>query len=96
MDESGGAIQARIFIRKLVGGNLRVMEGGWNFASVDEGVIATYNMRVRPGFSLPRFIIRMSLRRMIPDMLACIRGLVGGSGSPEKNADDLAQCPGDI
>jgi hypothetical protein len=81
---------------KLVEGNLRVLEGGWEFLETDDGVFATYNMRVRPGFPIPRFLVRMSLRRMIPDMLVCIRGLVDGSGSPEQKKKDLDQCPGDV
>lgn len=80
----------------LTEGNLRVLQGGWEFVEVDEGVLATYNMRVRLGFPLPRFLVRMSLRRMIPDMLACIRGLVDGSGSSEQKKKDLEQCAGDI
>ena len=80
----------------LVEGNLRVLQGGWNFIEVDEGVIAIYDMRVRLSFPLPRFMVRMSLRRMIPDMLACIRGLVDGSGGGEQNAKDLEQCPGGV
>lgn len=80
----------------LTEGNLTVLQGGWEFVDVDDGVLATYNMRVRLGFPLPRFLVRMSLRRMIPDMLACIRGLVGGSGSTERKKEDLDQCPGDI
>lgn len=80
----------------LVEGNLRVLQGGWNFVEVDEGVLAFYDMRVRLGFPLPRFMVRMSLRRMIPDMLACVRGLVDGSGSVEQNEKDLEQCPGDV
>ncbi len=78
----------------LKDGNLRVLQGGWEFVDVDDGVLATYNMRVRLGFPLPRFLVRMSLRRMIPDMLACIRGLVDGSGGPEQKKADLDQCPG--
>jgi hypothetical protein len=80
----------------LKDGNLRVLQGGWEFIDVDGGVLATYNMRVRLGFPLPRFLVRMSLRRMIPDMLACIRGLVDGSGSTEQKKKDLEQCPGDV
>ena len=80
----------------LTEGNLRVLQGGWEFVEVNEGVLATYNMRVRLGFPLPRFLVRMSLRRMIPDMLACIRGLVDGSGSSEQKKEDLDQCPVDI
>lgn len=80
----------------LKDGNLRVLQGGWEFVDVDEGVLATYNMRVRLGFPLPRFLVRMSLRRMIPDMLACIRGLVDGSGSAEQKKKDMEQCPGSV
>jgi hypothetical protein len=80
----------------LKDGNLRVLQGGWEFVDVDDGVLATYNMRVRLGFPLPRFLVRMSLRRMIPDMLACIRGLVDGSGSTEQKKKDMEQCPGSV
>ncbi len=78
----------------LKDGNLRVLQGGWEFIEVDDGVLATYDMRVRLSFPLPRFLVRMSLRRMIPDMLACIRGLVDGSGNSEQKKTDLDQCPG--
>ncbi len=78
----------------LVEGNLRVMQGSWDFESLPDGLLVTYNMRVQPGFPLPRFLVRMSLRRMIPDMLACIRGLVDGSGTTERKQQDLARCPG--
>ena len=81
---------------KLVEGNLRALEGGWEFVDVEEGVLVTYKIRVQPGFRIPRFLVRMSLRRMIPDMLACIRGLVDGSGGPVRKQEDLERCPGSI
>lgn len=81
---------------KLVEGNLRALEGGWEFVDVQEGVLVTYKMRVQPGFPIPRFLVRMSLRRMIPDMLACIRGLVDGSGGSVQKQQDLDRCPGSI
>jgi len=81
---------------KMVEGNLRALEGGWEFDDVKEGVLVTYKMRVQPGFPIPRFLVRMSLRRMIPDMLACIRGLVDGSESAGQNLKDLDRCPGSI
>jgi ribosome-associated toxin RatA of RatAB toxin-antitoxin module len=80
---------------KLIEGNLSIMQGGWQFEEVAEGVYATYEMRVRPGFPIPRFLVRMSLRRMIPDMLACIRGLLDGSEGPDQTKKDLKRCPGD-
>lgn len=81
---------------KLVEGNLRALEGGWEFAEFEEGVLVTYKMRVQPGFPIPRFLVRMSLRRMIPDMLACIRGLVDGSGGSVQKQEDMDRCPGSI
>ena len=80
----------------LVEGNLAILEGGWEFVDLGDGIHVTYDMRVRPGFPLPRFLVRMSLRRMIPDMLACIRGLLDGSGSPGLASSDLERCPGDV
>lgn len=80
----------------LVEGNLRVLQGGWEFIGLEDGVHATYDMRVRPGFPLPRFLVRMSLRRMIPDMLACIRGLLDGSATPGQVENDLQRCPGEL
>ena len=80
----------------LVEGNLRVLQGSWGFEDVKEGLLVTYHMRVQPGFPIPRFLVRMSLKRMIPDMLACIRGLVDGSVSSENNRKDLDRCPGEV
>ena len=80
----------------LAEGNLRVLQGGWEFIDLADGVHVTYDMRVRPGFPIPRFLVRMSLRRMIPDMLACIRGLLDGSVTPGQIKSDLERCPGDI
>ena len=81
---------------KLVDGNLRVLQGGWEFIDLEDGVHVSYDMRVRPGFPLPRFLVRMSLRRMIPDMLACIRGLLDGSATPGQVESDLERCPGEL
>jgi hypothetical protein len=79
---------------RLVEGNLRVLQGSWGFEDLKEGLLVTYNMRVQPGFPIPRFLVRMSLRRMIPDMLACIRGLVDGSVSSKSHRKVLDRCPG--
>jgi len=81
---------------RLVEGNLRVLQGSWGFEDIKEGLLVTYNMRVQPGFPIPRFLVRMSLRRMITDMLACIRGLVGGSVSSKSSKEDLDRCPGEV
>ncbi len=81
---------------KLVEGSLKAMEGSWEFVAVAEGVLIIYHLHVRPGMSAPRFMVRRSIRKTIPDMLACIRGLVKGSGSTEQNEKDLNRCSGDV
>ena len=78
-----------------VEGSMKLIKGSWDFIAVDEGVVAIYNMQVQTGLPIPRFLVRRSIRKTIPTMLACIRGLVDGSGSPEKMEEDLEQCPGD-
>jgi len=40
--------------------------------------------------------VRRSLRRDLPEMLACIRGLAKASGDNRRIALDLKRCPGDI
>ncbi|MDX1459611.1 MAG: SRPBCC family protein [Xanthomonadales bacterium] len=76
----------------LVEGNLRAMEGGWRFADTEAGLLVTHEIRVRPAFPAPRWLVRRSMRRDIPDMLACLRGLVNASGEVPL-ADDLDRCP---
>jgi len=79
---------------QLVEGNLRVMEGGWRFRQLENepAYILTHEIRIRPSFPVPRWLLRRIIRQDVPDMLACLRGLVKGSG---KNAldEDLKRCP---
>jgi ribosome-associated toxin RatA of RatAB toxin-antitoxin module len=78
----------------LVEGDLKIMEGGWRFEEMDEGegLIVTHEIRVRPSFPVPRWLLRRSMRKDVPDMLVCLRGLTGGSGSFSES-DDLSHCP---
>ena len=80
---------------KLVEGTLDALEGSWQFFEVPGGVVITYNMHVQPGIPVPRFLVRGSIRRTITGMLACIRGLVSGSGGAEALEDDLGRCKGE-
>lgn len=79
---------------KLVEGSLKAMEGSWEFNDVAEGVAIVYQLHVQPGMSAPRFMVRRNIRKTIPNMLACIRGMVNGSGSAEQNEKDLDRCAG--
>jgi hypothetical protein len=80
----------------LVEGTMKTIDGSWQFVAVEEGVVVIYNMHVQPNWPVPRFLVRYSIRKSIPHMLACIRALVKGSGSPEKLQQDLDRCPGEM
>ena len=80
----------------LVEGNLKAMEGRWQFTEIPEGLLVDYQLRVEPGVPAPRFMVRRNIRKDMPDLVACIRGLAGGSGSPAMSTADLARCPGQV
>ena len=81
----------------LVEGNLKKFQGSWEMTPVDEGraTIVSHEIRVQPEFLSPRWLVRRSLKRDLPDMLACIRGLANASGTQVAKAADLKRCPGD-
>lgn len=82
----------------LNSGNLSVLEGQWEFHRLEDGksVIVVHEIRIRPKFLVPRWLVRRSLRSDLPDMLACIRGLAEASGDKKHINIDLNRCPGDI
>ena len=73
---------------------MRSMEGGWRFEQLpgSDGLVVTHQIRVRPSFPVPRWLLRKSMRSDVPDMLACLRGLTDGSGGLSRD-DDLKRCP---
>jgi len=79
----------------LVEGSLKEMEGKWQFSETPEGVLIDYSIRVRPVFPVPGFIVSWVMRKGMPDLIACIRGLADGSGSPDRNKNDLERCRGE-
>lgn len=81
---------------QLLEGNLKFMQASWEFIKMPDAVLVIYKVRVLPGFPAPRFLVRRALINGTTEMLACIRGLVGGSGSAEREKEDLNRCPGDI
>lgn len=85
----------RIEVR-LVEGNLRVLDAVWLFRESPEGTRVDYRVRIQPLTPAPRFLVRRNLRRGMPDMLTCIRGLAGGSGSKERRQQDLRGCAGPV
>jgi len=77
---------------QLVEGNMKAMEGAWTITETTGGLLLDYRVRVQPGMSVPAFIVSNDLRKSMPDMIACIRGLAGGSGSMEQAKGDLERC----
>jgi ribosome-associated toxin RatA of RatAB toxin-antitoxin module len=79
---------------QLVEGDLDLMQGGWRFKELENEdlFIVTHEIRVKPSFPVPRWLIRRSMRKDLPDMLACLRGLVDGSVTVARK-DDLRRCP---
>jgi len=83
---------------RLVEGNLKVMEGQWNFEQLAEGnaILVTHEIRVRSRFAAPRWLVRRVLKKDFPNMLACVRGLANASGDKKLLTSDLNRCPGDM
>jgi len=79
---------------RLVEGNLRALDASWSFLEAPQGTLVDYRVRIQPALPAPRFIVRRNVNKGMPGMLACIRGLAGGSGSPEAERQDLSRCPG--
>jgi hypothetical protein len=82
---------------KLVEGNLKVMEGQWDFQPLESGdrLVVSHDIRIRSRFPAPRWLVRRVLKNDLPDMLACIRGMAGASGNAGQRDMDLERCPGD-
>lgn len=81
---------------ELIDGNLKAMNGRWRFTETPEGLLIDYSIRVRPGMPVPGFIVSWVMRKGMPDLIACIRGLAGGSGAPDRISDDLGRCQGSV
>jgi ribosome-associated toxin RatA of RatAB toxin-antitoxin module len=79
---------------KLIEGSLQVLEGSWDLQTIPEGVIVTHEIRVRPKFPVPRWLIRRTITRGMPDTMACIRGLAEREANGEARAEDLERCAG--
>jgi len=82
---------------RLIEGDLHVFEGLWRLVPLadGDGVIVVHEIRIQPRLPAPRWLVRRSLRKDLPDMLACIRGLAKASADERRIAVDLKRCPGD-
>ncbi len=72
---------------KMLRGDLKQMEGGWDlFPLAEEDAeenrfIVRYFLHVRPGFLVPRWAVRRTMKKTLPQMLAVMKDL---SEHPEK------------
>jgi ribosome-associated toxin RatA of RatAB toxin-antitoxin module len=85
----------RIDVR-LLEGNLKALDGYWIFRETADGTLVDYQIHIEPSLPAPRFLVRRNINKGMPDMLACIRGLAGGSGSTVLERRDLGRCPGPV
>ena len=81
---------------QLVEGTLNFMQASWEYINMPEAVVVIYKVRLQPDFPAPRFLVRRTLKNGANQLLACVRALAGGSGSAEREKEDLDHCPGDI
>jgi ribosome-associated toxin RatA of RatAB toxin-antitoxin module len=79
---------------RLVEGNLKSMRGEWRFTEVEQGTLVDYEIALQPAMPVPGFLVRRSVRKSMPDLLACVRALAGGSLSARGREEDIARCPG--
>lgn len=80
----------------LVEGNLKFMQASWEYINTPEAVVVLYKVRLKPNFPAPRFLVRRALKKGMNGLLACVRGLAGGSQTFARGKEDLVHCPGDI
>jgi len=82
----------------LIDGNLKILEGRWKLSPLadNSGVIVVHEIRIQPKLPAPEWLVRRNLKRDLPAMMACIRGLAGASGDDDHIEGDLKQCPGKI
>ncbi len=67
-------------------GDLRIMEGVWTLAPVNNGdaTRVTYRARVATGTPAPRALIRRSVRADMPDILTSLREMAERDGAPDR------------
>ena len=82
----------------LIEGNLKVLQGNWTISSAGDNnsIIVVHEIRIEPKLPAPRWLLRRSLKKDLPDMLGCIRGLARASGNESQRQVDLKRCSGEF
>ena len=63
---------SRVSIERI-SGDLTLLRGSWELQSDGRDTIAHYAVALKPGFWVPRWIVRAALRRDLPTMLRALR-----------------------
>lgn len=79
---------------ELVEGTFKKMDGYWRLKSTEDGLVVEHELRIRPKMPVPNWVVRRKLKTDLPRMMTCIRGLSGGSPSPEMERSDMDSCEG--
>ncbi len=57
-----------------VSGPISLMEGSWWLVPQDDGqILLVYELALDPGFPIPRFLVRATLKRDLPKVMAAVR-----------------------
>jgi len=80
----------------MVEGNMKVMRGSWDFKLLEDGTLVRYTLILQPLFPAPRWLVRRNMKRDLPGMLRCIRGLVADGPLTASVIQDRQQCPGEL
>jgi len=80
---------------ELESGDLRQMRGSWRFDPLPDqpsALLVTHEIELQPGIPAPRWMVRKTLSRDLPDMLACLRFMSDASPDARLAASDQAHC----
>lgn len=79
----------------LLTGTLSDFRAEWRFQARGQAVLVEYTVHIEPAYPVPGFLVRHYIRKQLPDMIACLRALADGSGSPAQHHKDRSRCRGD-